>query len=283
MSTDRSLTVRVLARLGHPRLRRIRARAVSAGGLPAVALRRIEARPLTVLTGRGQGLRFDLRRVRIDHAHFGAIAHGLLEISVQEAFVRHLGEGSVLYDVGANVGFFSLLGARLVGDSGHVYAFEPAPENAAAIDAHATLNGAANLTVIRRAASSQRGRGRLQLVDDRSWSKLEAYGAHPGTEQVIDVDLVAIDELVDAGGLRPPSVIKIDVEGAELEVLDGLRRTLAEHQPAIICELHGTHSGFATAMAAAGYRVINLEGARPITEDPGAAHALALPRLDPGD
>jgi FkbM family methyltransferase len=277
-----SLTVRALSRIGHPRLRRIRAQAITAGPLPAAAVRRLEARQLTVLAGRGQGLRFDLRHVRIDHAHFGAIVHGLLETSVQEAFIRHLGEGGVLYDIGANVGFFSLLGARLVGDAGHVYSFEPAPENCTAILEHAALNGAHNVTLVPRAASSRSGRGRLQLVDDRSWSKLEGYGAHPGTERVIDVDLVAVDELVRSGELRPPSVVKIDVEGAELEVLDGLRTTLQQHGPAVICELHDTQPGFVNAMAEAGYHVINLEGSRPVDERPPSPHALALPTLAEG-
>jgi hypothetical protein len=97
------------------------------------------------------------------------------------------------------------------------------------------------------------------------------------------VELVAIDDLVAAGRVPPPDVVKIDVEGAELAVLAGMRETLARHRPAIICELHDTHAPFVAFMAQCGYRLINLEGTIPVGETGASAHALALPALDPGD
>jgi FkbM family methyltransferase len=273
LGINRSMLVRVLTRLGQPGLRELRSKA------PAVLVRWLEAGTVTVPVGHAQGLAFDLRHLRLDHAHLGSIASGWLETSVQEALVRHLGAGGVMYDVGANLGFFSLLGARLVGPEGHVYALEPAPENVQALRRHIALNRVENLSALEQAAAAESGRGRLQLVDDRSWSKLEGYGEHPGTERVAEVELVAIDDL----DLRPPTVVKIDVEGAELAVLEGMRATLERHQPAVICEVHGTHEGFAKFMDQHGYRVVNLEGVLPIERDLGSEHALALPRLDPGD
>lgn len=270
---DRSLAIRALARLGRERLRALRR------GAPATLLRRIESGVVTVPSGRGQGLRFQLRHLPIDHAHFGSITHGLLEVPVQEALARHLAPGGVLYDVGANVGFFSLLGARLAGPDGHVYAFEPVAESADAIAEHAALNGIDNVTVIAKAVSSRAGRANLQLVDDRSWSKLEDYGEHPGAERTVEVDTVAIDGL----GIDPPTIVKVDVEGAELAVLEGMSATIERHKPAVVCELHGTHAGFVAAMAAHGYRVIDLDRALPVAEDSRCEHALALPALDPGD
>lgn len=273
LGINRSTLVRILMRLGQPKLRQLRARA------PAAALRVLENGTVTVPAGHGQGLVFDLRHLHLDHAHLGSIAYGWLETSVQEALVRHLGTGAVLYDIGANVGFFSLLGARLVGPRGHVYAFEPVPESAQVLHHHAALNRIDNVTVLEKAAGASAGRARLQLVDDRSWSKLEGYGEHPGTERVLDVELVAIDDLE----LPAPTVVKIDVEGAELSVLEGMKSTLERHRPAVICEVHGTHAQFAQFMREHGYRVINLEGPRPIEQDPRSEHALALPRADERD
>jgi FkbM family methyltransferase len=273
LGINRSMLVRVLTRLGQPNLRDLRGRA------PTAVVGWLEAGTVTVPVGHAQGLVFDLRHLRIDHAHLGSIATGMLETSVQEAMLRHLGTGGVLYDVGANLGFFSLLGARLAGPEGHVYAFEPAPENVLALRRHIGLNRVENVSVLEQAAAAESGRGRLQLVDDRSWSKLEGYGEHPGTERVVDVELVAIDAL----DLRPPTVVKIDVEGSELAVLEGMTATLERHQPAVICEVHGTHEAFAAFMRDRGYRVVNLEGVRPIEQDPRSEHALALPPLDPGD
>jgi FkbM family methyltransferase len=288
MGINRSLLLRVLIRFGHPKLRELRARAVAGDGLSGralgVVLGGLERGVLRVPQGYAGGLAFDMRYLPISHAHFGSIAFGNLESAVQEAMIRHLGDGGVFYDIGANIGFFSLLGAHLSGfESGRVYAFEAAPDNAEAIRVNAALNGIGNVTVICKAVSSESGRGRLQVVDDQSWSKLEDYGEHPYTEQVIEVDLVSIDDLVAAGELRPPTLVKIDVEGAELAVLEGMSSTIDAYRPAIICELHDTHHEFVAAMDAHGYRLINLEGTIAVSEEGASAHALALPPLDGGD
>jgi FkbM family methyltransferase len=288
MGINRSLALRVLIRFGHPKLRELRARAVAGDGITGralgVGLRGLERGVLRVPQGYAGGLAFDMRYLPISHAHFGSIAFGNLESAVQEAMVRHLGDGGVFYDIGANVGFFAVLGAHLAGlQSGHVYAFEAAPDNADAIRVNAALNGIGNVTVIGKAVSASSGRGRLQVVDDQSWSKLEDYGEHPYTERVIEVDLVSIDELLAAGELRPPTLVKIDVEGAELAVIEGMRATIETHRPAIICELHDTHHEFVAAMRSHGYRLINLEGTLPVSEEGASAHALALPPLDEGD
>lgn len=285
---NRSMLVRRLVHLGHPRLRTMRARAMAGGDPGALALRAavrwLEDGVVRVPQGHAGGLGFELRHMPISHAHLGSIAFGNLESGVQEAMVRHLPRGGVFYDIGANLGFFALLGAHLVGhETGHVYALEAAPDNAVAIRANARRNGVPNVTVIAKAVSAHSGRGRLQVVDDQSWSKLEDYGQHPFTEKVIEVELVTIDDMLRSHELRPPTVVKIDVEGAEIAVIEGMRETIAAHHPALICELHDTHGEFVAAMDDVGYRVVNLDGATPIEEAGPSAHALALPALDPGD
>jgi len=285
---NRTLVVRRLtSETSHARLRELRALAASGRGLRARALGFLfgwlERGILRVPQGRGQGLILDMSYIPVSHAHAGALASGNLESSVQEALIRHLGPGDVVYDIGANLGFFSLVAARLIGPEGRVYAFEPAPENAAAIRRNAELNLIENVVVIPRAVSSRPGISRLQIVDDQSWSRLEEFGAHPDTERVLEVETVTIDELVAAGELPPPALVKVDVEGAELAVLEGMRETIDRHRPAIVCELHGTNAGFAAAMAERSYRVINLECSSPISQNGESSHALALPPLDPGD
>jgi FkbM family methyltransferase len=286
LGLNRSMLVRRLVRLGHSRLRTLRARALEGGAAfaPLRALVRwIENGVLFVPQGHAYRLAFDMRHLPLSHAHLGSIAHGTLESAVQEAMIRHLGPGGVLFDIGANVGFFSLLGSRLVGPAGSVYAFEPTPDNVAAIECNVALNSFQNVTVIAKAVSSRPGHSRLYVVDDQSWSRLEEVGEHPLTERVIDVELVAIDDAVRDGKLPPPTVVKIDVEGAEVAVIEGMRETLRDHRPALICELHGTHEEFVRAMSQHGYRLINLEGTIPVQEEGASAHALALPPLHPGD
>jgi FkbM family methyltransferase len=285
---NRTLVVRRLTHeFNHPELRSLRAFAMHGTGVKARALRfaftRLERGILRVPQGRGFGLIMDMSYIPVSHAHAGALASGNLEFSVQEALVRRLERGAVMYDIGANLGFFSLVAARLVGPDGRVYAFEPAPDNATAIARNAGLNQLENIVVIPRAVSASAGTARLQVVDDQSWSCLEEFGEHPNTERVLEVSTVAIDDLVATGELPPPALVKIDVEGAELAVLEGMAATIERHRPAIVCELHGTHAAFAVAMAKHRYRVVNLEGPEPIDRDRSSHHALGLPPLDPGD
>jgi FkbM family methyltransferase len=285
---NRSLLLRVLIRFGHTRLRSLRTEAAAGEGVRGRALRAavsgLERGVLRVPQGYAGGLAFDMRYLPISHAHFGSIAFGNLETAVQEAMIRHLGPGGVFYDIGANIGFFALLGAHFAGLSqGRVYAFEAAPDNAEAIGVNARLNGIGNVVVIDKAVSARTGQARLQVVDDQSWSKLEEYGSHPNTEQVLTVETVAVDDLVERGEIPPPTVVKIDVEGAEIAVLEGMRQTIDDHRPAIICELHDTHQAFCDLMDEHGYRVINLEGTTPVREAGASAHALALPPGDRGD
>jgi FkbM family methyltransferase len=288
IGVNRSALVRGLVRQGNPRLRELRAGALAGGSLRARAqaafLCWLESGWLRVQTGRAGMIRLSLRYLPISHSQIGSIAFGDLESAVQEAMVRQLGPGGIMYDIGANIGFFSLLGARLVGpEPGHIYAFEPAPVNAEAIQVNAARNEFSNITVIAKAVGEAHRRVRLQLVDDAAWSRLEGYGAHPLTEDVLEVEQVAIDELVAGGEIRPPALVKIDVEGAELAVLEGMRETIAAHQPAIVCELHDTNREFVALMRELGYRVINLEGPGPLDEPGSGNYALALPRSSPGD
>src|SRR5436190_14404712 len=103
---NRSMIVRRLVRLGHPRLRELRAHALTDRDPAALALgaffRWLERGRLYVPQGHAGGLMFEMRYLPLSHAHLGSIAFGNLETAVQEAMIRHLGPGSVFYDIGAN-------------------------------------------------------------------------------------------------------------------------------------------------------------------------------------
>lgn len=85
------------------------------------------------------------------HVQGSGLVRGTLETSVQEAMRRLLPRGGVFFDVGANIGFFSLIAARLVGPDGKVVAFEPVPATAALISENAQRNGLATIDVRERA------------------------------------------------------------------------------------------------------------------------------------
>jgi len=228
-----------------------------------------------VATGHGAGLLLETGSLRLTNVQSYGLVRGVLEPGVQEALRRHVGEGTVVYDIGANIGFFSLLAARLAGPTGRVESFEPLPAAADGLRHNIALNDARTVHVHEVAVAANGGRAELLSVDEGGWSHLADRGWHPRTHEVLEVDVVAIDELV-ADGLRAPDVVKIDVEGSELAVLDGMRETIRAHAPAIICELHATNIELVERMDELGYSTQNLDGPERVSEA-GAVHVLALP------
>lgn len=213
-----------------------------------------------------------------------AFLDGSYEAPIQTALAEHLAEGAVFYDVGANVGFFSLLAASIVGDSGAVYAFEPVPANAASIRHSARLNRLSNIEVFEEAVGERSGSASLILSRHIGGATLASKGAPQDATGEIEVAVTTLDDAIADRGLRPPSLIKIDVEGAELEVLRGMTDTLAIHRPPILYEIDdATPEGLArkrreiaSLLNAAGYRSIALPDAYP-NIGWQVAHHLALP------
>lgn len=222
-------------------------------------------------------------RLRLDAASFspsGAQAYPVLtgthEIQVQQAILRSIAEGDVVWDVGANIGFLSLVASRLVGDAGMVVAIEPDPTCAAAVRRAVHINRLSNLTVVEAAASARSGTGELIVVADSLWSRLSTVGEHDQATHRISVRTVALDDLQAPA----PTVIKLDVEGAELDVLDGMQRLLSETRPILICEMHGNNKAFCAAMTKAKYSVRNLDGKTPVERADGNVHAICEPIPD---
>ena len=160
---------------------------------------------------------------------------GTFEPVVQRTIAEGLSSGDTFFDVGSHIGFHSLIGARAVGATGLVVALEPDPANAADIQGQAALNGFDHITVVRKYAVAD--------LSER-WSWIDGTAVTPTT----------IDHLTHE--FRPPTLIKIDVEGLELEALRGAAATLREHRPTLVVEAH--YSGLAGAtvarLAVLGYR-----------------------------
>ena len=139
-------------------IQRVFLRLHTVGMLPAPVRRLLRRRTWVVETGVAAGLRLGFPQ-NLDYIL------GSSELPVQTAIVQYLSLGGVFYDVGANVGFFSLLAARRVGPSGFAYSFEPLAENARAIRKNAALNAFANLSVFEVAAGEKSRIGELLLTE----------------------------------------------------------------------------------------------------------------------
>lgn len=205
------------------------------------------------------------------------IARGRYEQS-EVAFVRRTVEaGQTVLDIGANIGFFSILMGALVGSTGHVYAFEPVAGNADLLERSVRENRMEERITLRRVVVGDvEGPGQL-IVLDLAAGALNSGGAYlqplhtgpPLGHEVRPVTMVALDR----ANLRSPvSFVKIDVEGAEPLVFRGAMAMLESDRPIILSEINPpqlrnvsgcTPGEFLSEMKALGYNCCALEDGRP--------------------
>lgn len=161
---------------------------------------------------------------------------GSYEPAVTDRFLAQLRENSIVLDVGAHWGLYTLMAAPLVRS---VIAFEPDPGNRAILETNIRLAGLGNVAVRAEALSDRTGTIEFHRYVGRSWGMSMMGGLLPsGFTVPVSVPTIAIDGLG-----ATPDLIKIDVEGAEHAVLKGAERTLARSGPALIVEVHETRLG----------------------------------------
>jgi FkbM family methyltransferase len=158
---------------------------------------------------------------------------GSYEFDKQRLLVKAIKTGTVFLDIGANVGFYTLLASVLVGDEGQVFAFEPLPKNIDFLERHLKINDIQNVTVFRAAVSDRTGTASFQEGASNSEGHLSEKG-------MITVELLSLDDLFFKGILPLPDYMKIDVEGAEFSVLKGAQHILTVGRPTIFLATHGS-------------------------------------------
>jgi len=154
---------------------------------------------------------------------------GGYEYEKQKRITSELKHCTVFYDVGANVGFYSLLAARRV-SPGKVYAFEPLPSNVRYLRRHLELNETSNVEVLDLAISDQVGAAFFEETACRLMGRLAQEGD-------LGVRTATLDSLQER--ISPPSVIKMDIEGAELPALRGASECIQRYRPVIFVATHG--------------------------------------------
>jgi FkbM family methyltransferase len=179
--------------------------------------------------------------------------------------LANLGPGQVFVDVGANVGYYSLLAAQLVGPRGRVVAFEPNVRVRARLEDHVRWNRVGDIVTVVGAALADVRDGALDLfVPERDEESgiaslhrtplLEGKGA-----TAMRVPSQRLDDWLEGSSLPRINVMKIDVEGAEARVLEGMRRTLLSRRPPhIVCETRWDSPAHRLLLAA-GYKPAMLD------------------------
>ena len=185
---------------------------------------------------------------------------GTYEPELQAALRDLIRPGVTVYDVGANIGYVSLLLAKAAGTDGRVYAFEALPDNVERLRADLALNAlGARVTVVPAAVTQASGPVRFYVHASGGMGK--AAGSAGRTDESYQAEIsvagICLDEFVYSQGNPPPQAVKMDIEGGEVMALPGMRRLLTEARPLMFMELHGPESARAAweALTAAGYRI----------------------------
>ncbi len=185
--------------------------------------------------------------------------------------------GMVVWDIGANAGFYTLAFSRLVGSSGHVYAFEPFAENVHNLLRHVRLNGLSNTTVIQAALAAQTDLVGFRAAPSNSMGRI---AAEPTSYLVPSL---SADSFLRRHPESRPQLLKIDIEGAEALLLSGAEELLESAAPEILLALHGEAQGVACRriLTAHGYSLYCLDGSAigqgPIIGDEIYARKGAFP------
>lgn len=199
------------------------------------------------------------------------VRKGIAEPQVQKALSDFLRPGMTFYDLGANIGFFSLIAAQLVGTSGHVVAFEADPEIAARLRENLAYNKFDHATIEQKAVWFDVGMVSFARADINT-SPDRGLG-HVTRDTLADENSIAVEAIsLDAytASHPVPDFLKCDVEGAEVAVFQGAARLLAERRLVLLVEMHSeeNHRVLRQKFTTFGYACSDLD----------ENHVLALPQ-----
>jgi FkbM family methyltransferase len=208
---------------------------------------------------------------------------GTYEPHLTRAILRFAAPGGLAWDLGANVGYTSLLLAQAVGEAGSVVAFEPLPANLERLRQGLALNRMeGRVRIVPAAVGERSGRGTFRTHASGAMGRLDDGEASP-TEALerIQVEVIALDEFVFAQGNPAPNLIKADLEGGEGPALRGMVRLLREARPILLVELHGAaaRASVETTLRETGYTLEELPPGGPWRR-PGRTtrHVVGLPQ-----
>jgi FkbM family methyltransferase len=171
-------------------------------------------------------------RMHIDWKRFRSFVYGTWEPDVVSAIVSALKPGMTAIDVGAHIGYYTILFAKCVGPTGQVLSLEPFPANFGLLQKNVQLNQLQQVQTFPKAVFSRTGELTISVPDDLSDSGNASVVHNQGAKQ-FHVSAITLDSLH-----ARPDFLKVDVEGAEYDVLLGGKETIARSRPKMLIELH---------------------------------------------
>jgi FkbM family methyltransferase len=164
---------------------------------------------------------------------------GMYEPFATKVFMQLVGPGMTVFDVGANIGYYTLLAARIVGESGSVYSFEPDPENYKILVKNIGLNRFVNVVPIQKALSNASGTQQM-YKDKDNWGMVSFSEKNVSLEANSYVtETTTLDNFIQQ--VSHVDIIKLDIEGAEGHVIAGGKKLLSLHSPVVLMEFIPTN------------------------------------------
>lgn len=152
---------------------------------------------------------------------------GEFEPTQTKSFIKSIKKGNTVFDIGANVGYYSVLASKLVGKNGKVFAFEPDPQSLKLLYKNIGINKCKNIIVVKSALSNHNGK--LILTQDSSNPGESSLTLFKKGKKIL-VDVLTLDKFIKTQKIKTIDVIKMDVEGAELNILRGGLKTLQNNK-----------------------------------------------------
>lgn len=189
------------------------------------------------------------------------LIRGGFEIAEGKALRDLARRGTIVIDVGANVGLHTVELAAAVGRNGQVWSWEPMPDNLERLRRTVALNGLANVVLVDAAAAAVDGERALNLADDPAYHSLAGIREERDLRRQLTVTAMRLDTFWEENGRPHVSVVKVDTEGTELDVLVGALELIQACSPAIMVEALSSEP-FASLLGDIGYSEWRLRGGR---------------------
>lgn len=166
---------------------------------------------------------------------------GTYEQELQQCVLDYVKPGWIVYDVGANIGYLSLIFQKIVGEQGKVIAFEPFPDNIKRLKQNVVLNGKeAYIEAVNKAVVDDEKAVQFILGPSNATGQaLGSAGKKIDSREVINVEGISLDGYLQNNPQTVPDLIKIDIEGGEVLALPGMEKILKDIRPLIFIEIHG--------------------------------------------
>lgn len=191
-----------------------------------------------------------------------SLLYGTFELAELNFVSQYLRPGDGAMDIGANVGIFSVVMGATVGAQGRVFAFEPVASNVLRLEKNLRKNALGNVKIFPLALGASDGEMQLRMATDPAYASLREVEGGLGNGADVPTQVRRLDGVWETLGCPPIALVKIDVEGAEMDVLRGAVRFLTICRPTLLVEANsvGELDSLRTHLCSLGYRHLRPEG-----------------------